>query len=378
MSRAHYISKLRLTDFRNYQALDLELSGAPVVLYGENGSGKTNLMEAVSLLSPGRGLRRAKLDVLTRKEGDFIAPAWGVNAALTTDEDEYRLAIGQLPEAPGRRVVRIDGKSVTGTDLARHVTLFWLTPDQDPLFRGPAGDRRKFLDRFTLMHAPDHGAHVSAYEKLRSERNRLLSDGVSDVIWYEALEADLADFATRIAYARAETVTRLMTEIDQRPEGAFPKAQLSLEGEAEEQIQSGIDPDAVRVGLRTMWAETRGVDIRAGRTLRGVHRSDLSVRHEAKDMPAENCSTGEQKALLIGLMLAQARAQAKKRPFLLLDEVAAHLDENRRAALIEELLELGTQVFMTGTDASLFEAFNGRADVFEVDNGTINPKPATP
>lgn len=371
MGSTHYISKLRLTDFRNYKVLDLELSGTPVVLFGQNGAGKTNLLEAVSLLSPGRGLRRAKLETLTRQEGETVAPAWGVNAELQSEGDDYRLAIGQIPEAPGRRIVRIDGKTVSGTDLARHMTVFWLTPDQDPIFRGPAGDRRKFLDRFTLMHAPDHGSHVSAYEKLRSERNRLLSDGVTDVLWYEALEADMADFATRIAYARSETVTKLTEEIDHRPEGVFPKALISLEGEAEEQIQSGIDPDAVRVGLRAMWAETRGTDIRAGRTLRGVHRSDLLVRHEVKDMPAGNCSTGEQKALLIGLMLAQARAQADKHPFLLLDEVAAHLDEHRRAALIEELLELGTQVFMTGTDASLFEAFAGRADVFEVSEGMI-------
>ncbi len=372
MGSTHYISKLRLTDFRNYKVLDLELSGTPVVLFGQNGAGKTNLLEAVSLLSPGRGLRRAKLETLARQDGDSTAPAWGVNADLLSDGDDYRLAIGQLPEAPGRRIARIDGKSVSGTDLARHMTVFWLTPDQDPIFRGPAGDRRKFLDRFTLMHAPDHGAHVSAYEKLRSERNRLLSDGVTDILWYEALEADMADFATRIAYARAETVTKLTGEMDQRPEGVFPKALISLEGEAEEQIQSGIDPDAVRVGLRAMWAETRGTDIRAGRTIRGVHRSDLLVRHEAKDMPAGNCSTGEQKALLIGLMLAQARAQADKHPFLLLDEVAAHLDAHRRAALIEDLLELGTQVFMTGTDAALFEAFAGRADVFEVSDGKIN------
>lgn len=366
---AHFISKLRLTDFRNYTALDLELSGAPVVLFGQNGAGKTNLLEAVSLLSPGRGLRRAKLDILTRRDGETIAPAWGVNAALVSDDDDYRLAVGQVAEAPGRRVVKIDGKSVKSTDLARHITLFWLTPDQDPLFRGPASDRRKFLDRFTLMHAADHGSHVAAYEKLRTERNRLLSDGVDDRLWYEALEADLADFATRIAFDRSETVTKLRDEIDQRPEGVFPKALISLEGEAEEQIQSGIDPDAVRVGLRAMWSETRRADRRAGRTLRGVHRSDLLVRHEAKDMPAETCSTGEQKALLIGLMLAQARAQADKRPFVLLDEIAAHLDEHRRAALIEELLELGTQVFMTGTDASLFAAFDGRADVFEVKAG---------
>ena len=370
-SSQHYIAKLRLTDFRNYKTLDLELSGAPVVLFGDNGAGKTNLLEAVSLLSPGRGLRRARLDKLSRREGDVICPAWGVNAHLLTRDDDFKLAIGQLPEAPGRRAARIDGKSVTGASLAAHVTLFWLTPDQDPLFRGPASDRRKFLDRFTLMHAPDHGSHVLAYEKLRSERNRLLGDGSDDLRWYEALEADMADFASRIAYDRVQTVTRLSDEIEARPEGAFPKAMLLLEGDAEEHLQSGLDQDAARIALQTLWAETRRTDMRAGRTLSGVHRSDLKVTHISKNMPAENCSTGEQKALLIGLMLAQARAHADKHPFLLLDEVAAHLDENRRAALIEELIELGTQVFMTGTDMALFEAFDGRADVFEVRAGEI-------
>ncbi|NNE58530.1 MAG: DNA replication/repair protein RecF [Hellea sp.] len=371
MTARHYISHLRLTDFRNYSALDLELSGAPVVLFGPNGAGKTNLLEAISLLSPGRGLRRSKLEVLARKDGETQALAWGVNAQLLSGDDDYKLAIGQLPETPGRRVVRLDGKSVSAADLAAHVTMFWLTPDQDPLFRGPASDRRKFLDRFTLMQSPDHGGHIVAYEKLRSERNRLLGEGIEDYIWYEALETDMADFSTRIAYARAETVNRLMDEIDRRDEGAFPKARIALEGEMEEQIQSGIDPDAVRVGQRAMWADTRRADLRAGRTLRGVHRSDLKVTHREKDMPAEHCSTGEQKALLIGLMLAQARAQADKNPFLLLDEVAAHLDEHRRAALIEELIELGTQVIMTGTDASLFEAFDGRAELFEVRDGAI-------
>lgn len=371
MDQKHYISHLRLTDFRNYAALDIELSGAPVVLFGENGAGKTNLLEAISMLSPGRGLRRARIEALSRQHEGGSAPAWGVNARLLSSDDTLKLSIGQLPETPGRRVVRIEDKSVSGSELARHVTLFWLTPDQDPLFRGPASDRRKFLDRFTLMHAPDHGSHVSAYEKLRAQRNRLLSDGIDDVLWYEALEADLADFGTRIAYARAETVQKLTEKIETQPESVFPKAVVFLEGEAEEQIQSGLDPDAVRITMRAMWAETRRSDMRAGRTLRGIHRSDLKVTHASKNMPAQNCSTGEQKALLIGLMLAQAQAQAEKSPFLLLDEVAAHLDEARRAALIEELIALGTQVFMTGTDLSLFKAFEGRADVFEVSGGVI-------
>lgn len=322
-------------------------------------------------MSPGRGLRRSKLDALTRQEGEQVAAAWGVTANLISDLEDLKLAIGQVPETPGRRVVRMDGKSVSGNALSNHVTMFWLTPAQDRLFKGPASDRRKFLDRFTLMHAPDHGRQVVAYEKLRAERNRLLGDGIDDLGWYEALEADMAKHGAAIAQARSQTVNLLVDEIEARPEGAFPKAVVALEGDGEEQIQSGIGVDIVESNLREKWAKTRRQDMRAGRTLLGVHRSDLRVTHAGKNMPAENCSTGEQKALLIGLMLAQARAQADKRPFLLLDEVAAHLDENRRAALIEELLALGTQVFMTGTDASLFEAFDGRADMFEISAGAI-------
>ena len=341
------------------------------MLYGENGAGKTNLLEAISLLSPGRGLRRSKLDAVTRRDGEVTAPAWGVTAKLNMPDDQLKLAIGQIPEAPGRRVVRIDGKSVSGTALSDYVTMFWLTPEQDRLFKGPASDRRKFLDRFTLMHAPRHGSQVLAYEKLRAERNRLLSEGITDTSWYEALEADMAMHGSLIAAARSQTLNALIDEIEARPEGAFPKAIVTLEGEAEEQAQSGLEPSAVEANLRDQWSATRQIDIRAGRTLQGVHRSDLKVTHAAKNMPAHDCSTGEQKALLIGLMLAQARAQADKRPFLLLDEVAAHLDENRRAALIEELIDLDTQVFMTGTDENLFEAFKGRADVFEVCDGGI-------
>lgn len=302
----------------------------------------------------------------------MVAPAWGVTARLNLQKDEeLKLAIGQLPEAPGRRVVRVDGKSVSGNALAEFVTMFWLTPAQDRLFKGPAGDRRKFLDRFTLMHAPDHGRQVVFYEKLRTERNRLLSDGVNDTSWYEAIEDKMSKHGAQIAAARCQTLQALIDEIEKRPAGAFPKAILSLDGEAEEQIQSGIDISDVEAKLRAIWDETRSLDMRAGRTLRGVHRADLKVVHAQKNMPAENCSTGEQKALLIGLMLAQARAQAAKHPFLLLDEVAAHLDENRRAALVEELIDLGTQVFMTGTDASLFDAFQDRAQAFEIKAGAV-------
>jgi len=367
-----HIASLRLTDFRSYPSLDITLTGAPVVLFGPNGAGKTNLLEAISFLSPGRGLRRAKMEDLARREGNSTARAWGINA----DIDETRVSVGQVPEYPKRRIVRLDGKNASGSQLAQLLTLMWLTPAQDRLFTGPASDRRKFMDRFSLVHAPSHGMASLRYEKARSERNRLLSDGITDRGWYDALEADMATQGAHVAQARAITVTRLIEEIDARAaakdDDIFPKAIVTLEGEAEEQFQSGLGFEDVEAYIRETLASERPLDQRAGRTLRGVHKSDLRVRHFEKNMPAEDCSTGEQKALLIGLTLAHARAQSDKAPILLLDEVAAHLDIDRRAALIEELIALGTQIFMTGTDASLFEAFKGRAQMLEVKDGSVS------
>jgi len=348
----------------------LDLNGQAVILYGANGAGKTNLLEAISLLSPGRGLRRAKIETIAHAQGDTLANSWGVVADITQDETS-RISVGQLPENPRRRVVRIEGKNVSATQLATHLTVMWLTPAQDRLFTGPASDRRKFLDRFCLVHAPSHGMASLRYEKARSERNRLLSEGITDAAWYDALEADMAMQGAHIAQARAMTLTALIDQIDNRPKGAFPKAHLTLQGEAEEQFQSGLSFNDVENTIRETLETDRRLDMRAGRTLRGVHKSDLLVRHSEKDMPAELCSTGEQKALLIGLTLAHARAQSERKPLLLLDEVAAHLDEHRRAAMIEELLDLGTQVFLTGTDASLFDAFAGRAQSFHVCDGSV-------
>ena len=369
-----HISSLRLTDFRSYSTLDLSLTGQAVVLYGANGAGKTNLMEAVSFLSPGRGLRRARMEDLARKENGQTAPAWGVNAVI----GDVKVSVGQVPEQPKRRLIRLDGKAATGSQLAKQLTLMWLTPAQDRLFTGPASDRRKFLDRFSLIHSPSHGLSSLHYEKVRSERNRLLSDGVTDIGWYEALETDMAAHGAKIAEARAYTVSRLIDEIERRDaektNDIFPKSNIILEGDAEEQFQSGLAFDDVEAFIRETLASNRPADQRAGRTLRGVHKSDLCIRHAAKDMAAADCSTGEQKALLLGITLAHARAQSDMKPILLLDEMAAHLDIDRRSALIEELIDLGTQLFMTGTDASLFEAFKGRAQSFEVTNGSLIEK----
>lgn len=370
-----YIASLRLSNFRNYSALDINFGPEPVVLYGPNGAGKTNLLEALSFLSPGRGLRRAKVSDIARRDETGQAPAWGMNVTLP---DETRISLGQIPEHPGRRVLRIDGSQATGTQLAELVNLMWLTPAQDRLFTGPAGDRRKFLDRFAMAHDSGHGLTSSRYEKARSERNRLLSDNINDARWFEALETDLAYHGARIAQARALTLTALQEEVAAR-DSVFPRAGLAVEGRFENDILSGHNLETVEETLRKALRDGRPIAQRAGRTLVGPHRSDLKVTHIAKSMPAEDCSTGEQKALLIGLMLAQARAKTKgsdagRKPILLLDEVAAHLDEGRRAALIEELIALETQLFMTGTDQHLFEAFQGRAQTFEVTQGTVEKK----
>ena len=362
-----HISSLRLTDFRSYAALDADFSAGPVVLFGPNGAGKTNLLEAVSLLSPGRGLRRAPPARLARQDGDMTAPAWGINAVLG---DEVKLSVGQVPEQPRRRQLRLDGKAATGKDLAQKLSVMWLTPAQDRLFSGPASDRRKFLDRFALAHHAGHGIAALRFEKARAERNRLLTDGIDDIGWYEALEADLAQRGAEIAQARVVTLLALQEAINAR-ETIFPKSALELDGFVEAMLLAGQSLDDAEISYREHLAAQRHQDRRAGRTLTGPHRTDLKVRHVDKAMPAEQCSTGEQKALLIGLVLAQARALAARQPILLLDEVAAHLDAERRAALAGELFDLGLQVFMTGTDQELFTDYEGRAQIFSVESSGL-------
>lgn len=368
------IASLRLIDFRSYAALDAAFEPSVVALYGPNGAGKTNLLEAVSLLAPGRGLRRAGVGSLARVEDGMSQPAWGINAQLHSLEgdidDPTRISIGQVPEHPRKRQLKIDGRPATGPELARRLSLLWLTPAQDRLFSGPASDRRKFIDRYALAFAPDHGTNASRFEKARTERNRLLSENVSDRLWYEAIEADLSNYGARVAQARMTTVTNLQIEVSAR-ETAFPQSLIGLDGNLENRFADGADLTTVAEDYRAQLASTRSIDLRAGRTLIGPHRTELHVTHAEKAMPAALCSTGEQKALLIGLILAQARAVHDKEPILLLDEVAAHLDAVRRAALAEELLDLGLQIFMTGTDQSLFSDFGARAQFFHVADGAL-------
>ncbi|MGJ8560054.1 MAG: DNA replication/repair protein RecF [Litorimonas sp.] len=362
------LTSLRLIDFRSYDRLDLDLSPGPIVLFGANGAGKTNLMEAVSLLSPGRGLRGAGIDALARVHDGQTAPAWGVTGEL---DDETRISVGQMPDSPRRRVVRINRTNATAAQLAELLTVQWLTPAQDRLFTGPEGDRRKFLDRLALAFDPSHGVSSLRYEKARAERNRLLSDGISDASWYDALEADMAACGAKIAKSRVDTIERLREAIAERGASAFPQAEIAIEGTVEALLIDGVFLDDAESDFRERLAEVRPIDRRAGRSLTGPHRSEIKVFHQRKSMPAELCSTGEQKALLIGLILAHARAQVTRSPVLLLDEVAAHLDAERRKALADELIDLGLQVFMTGTDRALFTDFGERAQWLEVGNSGV-------
>lgn len=367
------IASLRLIDFRSYTTLDASFQSGAIALHGPNGAGKTNLLEAISLLSPGRGLRRAKTDLLARVEDGEKRPAWGINAALHREiEDEpTRISIGQVPEYPRRRQLKIDGRTATGPELARRLSMLWLTPAQDRLFTGPASDRRKFIDRFALAFAPDHGSNAVRFEKARTERNRLISDGITDRSWYEAIEADLSKFGALVAQARTKTIENLQIEIAAR-ETIFPQSLIGLSGTLEDQFFNGLNAESVAQHYGAQLAQDRQLDMRAGRTLIGPHRTEIHVTHKAKAMPAALCSTGEQKALLIGLILAQARALGDKSPILLLDEVAAHLDSVRRTALAEELLDLNLQVFMTGTDQSLFSDFGDKAQVLRVTEGQLS------
>ncbi|MDQ0314170.1 DNA replication/repair protein RecF [Amorphus orientalis] len=371
------LTALTLTDFRNYAHLALKLDGRSVVLVGANGSGKTNLLEAVSFLSPGRGLRRAPYDTVARSGG---SGGWTVHAELETASGPVAIGTGIAPDAggPRSRRIRIDGEDASSSDaLLSHLDVVWLTPAMDGLFTGPAGDRRRFLDRLVMGLDPAHGRNATRYEKAVRHRNRLLEDPGADAGWFDAIETEIAQHGAAIAAARADLVARFRNAIDAIPPdaSAFPRAHLALDGDFEARTD-GADAQERAETFRRLLSEGRPRDRAAGRTLTGPHRADLVVTHADKAMPAAQASTGEQKALLIGLILAHAEliADANRRaPVLLLDEVAAHLDPNRRAALYDRLERLGGQIFMTGTDPILFEAIGERAEIFHVADGRLAP-----
>jgi len=373
------VTRLRLTNFRSYAAGEIAVSGAPVVLAGPNGAGKTNVLDAISLLSPGRGLRGAKLAEHTRK-GPVATPEtlWAVAATVARGETEHEIGTGLTQASAsrpggdsrhGKREVRLNGApAASSADLGEIVQLIWLTPAMDRLFTESAGGRRRFLDRLVLGFDAAHARAATRYETAMRERARLLKYGPRDPSWLDGLENEMAEAGIAIAQARAATVEKLSRALAERGEaGAFPAAFLAL---TDEWHLATID--ALRDGL----AASRLRDAEAGRSLVGPHTTDLAVRHTAKRAEARDCSTGEQKALLISIILADARELARARdgmaPILLLDEIAAHLDVVRRAALFEEIHSLAAQAWMTGTDLSLFEA--ARCQIFEVRDGVFLPQ----
>ena len=370
------VTRLKLTGFRNYAALDLTLDARPVALFGPNGAGKTNLVEAVSFLGPGRGVRAAGSDAVRRRTEAGLDRVWGVYAEAMTVEGAVSLATGSDPAEPSRRKTKLDGAAATQSALARLFPMLWLTPREDRLWAGPRGDRMRFFDRLVLAGAPDHGAEANRYEKAQRERQRLLDrhaeGGRADPAWLDALEAKMAAAGVAMAAARLDALARLQAEIDARPETAFPKADLGLEGVLEARLAQGGSAAQVEAWFADALEHARPRDAAAGRALTGPHRTELAARHRAKDQPAADCSTGEQKALVLGLALAQGAAIARARgaaPVLILDEACAHLDAARREGLARALIDLNTQAWLTGVEAGLFEVFGESVQRIAVEDG---------
>lgn len=363
------VLRLTLTDFRSYPALRFETDARPVVLTGPNGAGKTNILEALSFLSPGRGLRRARLSDVARRDSAPEAP-WAVAALVQRGPERIEIGTGRDAGSERRRV-RIEGDEAKGQQaLAEIVGTNWLTPAMDRLFLEGAAGRRRFFDRLVLGFDPGHAGRSAAYEHAMRERTRLLRAGGADPAWLDALEATMAAKGTAIAAARSDVAARLDAACSQGI-GPFPGAGIGIEGRLESWVAEGGETEQ---RFRALLREARRRDEAAGAATEGPHRSDLKVRHLPKDMPAEMCSTGEQKAVLIAIILAQARArqaETGRPPILLLDEVAAHLDGERRAALFDELCALDAQSWLTGTDEALFAAFGDRAQAFQVAGGIL-------
>ncbi|MDC0886313.1 DNA replication/repair protein RecF [Altererythrobacter sp.] len=356
------LDRITLSEFRNHALSRLDGTARFNLLVGENGAGKTNILEALSLLAPGRGLRRAGLADMAQGTG---SGGFAVGAALTApDHDEpVQLGTSVEPSRPGRRRVRINEAEGSALALGEWLAIGWLTPAMDGIFTGSAGDRRRFLDRMSLALNPEHARHASRYEAALRERNRLLSDDAApDPAWLDGIEAQMAEHGAALAQGRAALVAALSGELAHHPDAPFARPRLAIEatGPAEEQA------------FRAVLLEARPKDRRAGRSLIGPHRDELAVFMAGKDAPAASCSTGEQKAMLIAITLAHGQLAAAGRPgVLLLDEVAAHLDPVRRAALFERLRTTGAQSWMTGTELAPFDAIRSEAAIWRVSDGAL-------
>lgn len=372
-----YLTQLTLQNFRCYeQARIVSIDTGLVVLCGPNGAGKTNILEAISLLSPGRGIRSVKaIDMQC-----YDAPnPWGISAKVVTGGGEVTLGTGLVPET-GRRIVRINGVDAKSqVALSDYISCLWLTPQMDRLFLEGAGGRRRFLDRLIFTFDAGHSGRVTRYENAMRQRSKLLQDETPDIKWLEALEAQMAETGIAISAARVDFTTRLQGFCDQgdkAEESFFPKARLMVKGTIEELLENTPAVEVEKLFAYQLH-QSRTKDALVGGAATGPHKSDLSVTYAAKNIAAAHSSTGEQKALLIGLILSHGRMMAAERgapPILLMDEIAAHLDEDRRHALFERLQNLGGQVWMTGTDPVLFDSITQKAQFFDVESAQIMPK----
>ena len=374
------ITTLALTDFRSYAGARLDVGPGPVVLHGPNGAGKTNVLEALSLFTPGKGLRGASAPEMGRREpGEAAGRAWAVALTLETPDGEVRLGTGVQSPGASRRIVRIDGETAQSGRFLDFLRPVWATPEQDRLFSDARAERLKFFDRLVFAADPGHATSVAVYEKALRERLRLLTDAAetgatADALWLDALEQRLADSGARAVMARTAALTSLQAGIDARSDRPFPQADLALNGAAELQAAAGADEAAVAGALREGLLRARARDGAAGRSLFGPHRTDLTALHRQKNRPAAEGSSGEQKALVLNLILAQVgrlKTESVAPPVLLLDEAPAHLDARRRAALFDEIVALDLQAFMTGTEAALFEDLAGRAAFVRVEGGAL-------
>lgn len=365
------LTKLNLYHFRNYTSLELDLDERHVCLYGPNGAGKTNILEAVSQLGVGRGLRSASIQELKQNNSQN---SWTISAKLGNDW-QIGIKLDETSTTSPKRIVRMNGAPSKGTKLAEIVRVIWLTPAMDTIFRGGASERCRFYDRQVFAFFPEHGKLVSKYERAMRERNAILENPNPSQEWLKPVEAKMADFGAQIAINRVTILKKLQCNIDNRAESAFPKATLQLKGIAESMASKGVSHQELTSNLIDTWQSNRNQDSYAGRTLLGPHRTDLQVYHLPSGIEAKFVSTGQQKALLTSLILATSSTLQNEvsspRPIVLLDEAAAHLDPERRAALFDELETLGGQSWLTGTDRYLFERFGRRTQQFEISDGTV-------
>jgi DNA replication and repair protein RecF len=363
------LQRLTLSHFRNYASLRLDLTPQPVIITGCNGAGKTNILEAVSLLSPGRGLRNAALPEIDTQNGGM---PWALATIAHTADGMREIGTGRM-EGASKRIIKVDGQVMRGqTELASLLSVIWLTPQMDQIFIAASSLRRRFLDRLVLNFDPSHASHIARYEHAMRERARLLRVPRPDPQWLTILEQKMAAMGVTIAASRRQTVDYL-THTIATATSPFPKAQLALQGEVEEALEYKPALE-VEEFFAARLLQLRPLDAQSGRTNMGIHRSDLAVTHGGKHIAAEFCSTGEQKALLISIILAEARARISWRqsvPILLLDEIIAHLDQSRRTALFDEILSMQAQSWITGTDETLFNPLKNSAQFLQIEDGRI-------